>query len=58
MAGTSWVNTTTGERLEAHERADLWRLAHVVYSANVDLFEDEADALVALRAIRLPVLAS
>jgi hypothetical protein len=40
MVGSDWI--------EVDGQAGLWRRAHVVYLANVDLFEDEADAFVAL----------
>ncbi len=48
-----WVNTITGERLRASELADLQAKAHLLYAANVHIFEDEADALTALGAVPL-----
>jgi hypothetical protein len=58
MARTLWINAYTGHRLEPSELADLRNKAHVVYAANGHLFEDEADALVALGAMPLVALAS
>jgi len=58
MARTLWINTYTGQRLEPNELADLRNKAHVVYAANGHLFEDEADALVALGAAPILSLAS
>jgi hypothetical protein len=48
-----WVNTITGEPLKASELADLRAKAHLLYAANVHIFEDEADALTALGAVPL-----
>jgi hypothetical protein len=53
MARTLWVNAYTGDRMEQSELAELRTKAHVVYAANGHLFEDEADALVALGAVPL-----
>jgi hypothetical protein len=48
VATTQWVNLNTGERLDRAALADLRRRAHRAYEANVHLFEDEHEALVAL----------
>jgi hypothetical protein len=58
MARTLWVNTYTGDWMEQNELADLRTKAHAVYAANGHLFEDEADALVALGAVPLASLVS
>jgi hypothetical protein len=58
MARTLWINAYTGNRLDPSELADLRNKAHMVYAANGHLFEDEADALVALGAMPLFSLAS
>jgi hypothetical protein len=52
------MNTYTGSWLEPNELAELRSKAHVVYAANAHLFEDEADALVALGAAPLSSLVS
>jgi hypothetical protein len=51
-----WVNAYTGNWIEQSELAELRTKAHVVYAANGHLFEDEADALVALGAVPLASL--
>jgi hypothetical protein len=51
MTPTMWSNDITGERLDADELARLRAKAHVLYEANVHIFEDELDALAALGAI-------
>ena len=48
MTPTMWSNDITGERLDADELARLRAKAHVLYEANVHIFEDELDALAAL----------
>jgi hypothetical protein len=48
MAGTCELDVVRSDWIEVDGQAGLWRRAHVVYLANVDLFEDEADAFVAL----------
>ena len=48
---TMWSNDITGERLDADELARLRAKAHVLYEANVHIFEDELDALAALGAV-------
>jgi len=48
MAGACELDGVRGEWSEVDSRAGLWRRAHAVYLANVDVFEDEADAFVAL----------
>jgi hypothetical protein len=53
MARTLWVNAYTGNWLDQSELAALRTKAHAVYAANSHLFEDEADALVALGAMPL-----
>ena len=50
MTPTMWSNDITGERLDADELARLRAKAHVLYEANVHIFEDELDAL-AVRAV-------
>jgi len=57
MAGHNLVNANTGRPFEAGELADLRSKAHVVYAANMCLFEDEADALTALGAVPMSSLA-
>jgi hypothetical protein len=52
------MDVYTGHRLEPYELADLRIKAHAVYAANGHIFEDEADALVALGAVPLSSLAS
>jgi|RhiMetdeSRZDD1v2_1073273.scaffolds.fasta_scaffold1397376_2 hypothetical protein len=47
MAGTYELDVVQSD-YEVDGPAGLWRRAHVVYLANVDLFEDEADAFVAV----------
>ena len=47
MAGTYGLDVVQSD-YEVDGPAGLWRRAHVVYLANVDLFEDEADAFVAV----------
>ena len=56
MTPTMWSNDITGERLDADELARLRAKAHVLYEANVHIFEDELDALAALGAV--PVVES
>jgi len=51
MTPTMWSNDITGERLDADELARLRANAHVLYEANVHIFEDELDALAALGAV-------
>ena len=53
MARTLWVNAYTGNWMEQNELAKMRTKAHLVYAANAHLFEDEADALVALGAVPL-----
>ena len=53
MARTLWVNAYTGNWIEQNELAEMRTKAHLVYAANAHLFEDEADALVALGAVPL-----
>jgi hypothetical protein len=48
VATTQWVNLMTGEWLDRAALADLRRRAHRAYEANMHLFEDEREALVAL----------
>ena len=48
MTPTMWSNDITGERLDADELARLRAKAHVLYEANVHIFEDELDALAVL----------
>jgi hypothetical protein len=54
MAGALWMNSLTGNPLDAAELADLRTKAHAVYEANGHIFEDEADAMTALGVV--PVL--
>jgi len=51
MTPTMWSNDITGERLDADALARLRAKAHVLYEANVHIFEDELDALAALGAV-------
>ena len=53
MDDTYWENTITGKPLRAFELAALQCKAHLLYAANVHIFEDEADALTALGAVPL-----
>ena len=51
MALTMWSNAITGERLDADGLARLQARAHLLYEANVHIFEDELDAPAALGAV-------
>jgi hypothetical protein len=57
MDHTLWVNTITDERLGASDLAALRSRAHDLYAANVHIFEDEAEALTALGAVPLLLVA-
>ena len=48
MALNMWINTITGHRLDDSELTRLRQHAHVLYEANVHIFEDEREALRAL----------
>lgn len=48
MALNMWINTITGHRLDDCELTRLRQHAHVLYEANVHIFEDEREALRAL----------
>ena len=50
---TLWVNTMTGERLD-RDALDSFRCkAHRLFEANMQIFEDEADALTALGVVSI-----
>jgi hypothetical protein len=50
---TFWVNTITGERLDRDALNDVRQKAHRAYEANLHIFEDEHDALIALGVVPL-----
>jgi hypothetical protein len=50
---TFWVNTITGERLDRDALNDVRQKAHRAYEANLHIFEDEHEALIALGVVPL-----
>ena len=50
---TLWVNTITGERLDRDALNDVRQKAHRAYEANLHIFEDEHDALIAFGVVPL-----
>jgi hypothetical protein len=50
---TLWVNTITGERLDRDALKDVRQRAHRAYEANLHIFEDEYDALIAFGVVPL-----
>jgi hypothetical protein len=53
MERTMWLDARTGRCLGRSELCTLRQRARVLYAANTHIFEDEAEALTALGAVRL-----
>jgi hypothetical protein len=53
MALTMWTNVISEKRLDTDELAGFRARAHRLYEANVNLFEDEREALSALGVVSM-----
>jgi hypothetical protein len=58
MELTMWLDTRSGRRLGRSELCSLRHRARALYAANTHIFEDEAEALVALGAVSMLELVS
>ena len=54
---THWLNEITGDRLDEAELHELQERARQLYAVNGHIFEDERDALAALGAVPIALVA-